>query len=286
MITVNNRIRHYFWQHGTGLTCIVFITLLLLFSPTSFSQSDAIEDNRPPPRGEDGHVTFEAPPGESGLWARSSSGSLVTNPGSYEAARTQGAQIHIDDIPIQEWAKALTNYRHDVYIASEPYTRCKPAGGPRQIMSPYGLEIVSVPDQERIIIFNISNAMSYRIIFMDGRDHPENLRPSYFGHSIGHWEGDTLVVDTLGMNESSWMSRDALPSTDQLHLTERFSRPSLSTLNYEVTINDPGAYTAPWTSGFVLGWEEEAELFEYVCQENNLSPESMLGDGRLSKITP
>ena len=270
-----------------GLICLlVFMGPMLLVSSPGFSQAGDIEDSRPAPRGEDGHVHFEAPAGETGIWGRRSGGSLVTNPDSYEARNTLNARVHIDDVPLQPWARALTNYRHDVFLASEPYTRCKPAGGPRQLMSPYGLEIVSIPDQQRIIILNISNAQSYRVIYLDGRAHPDNLRPSYFGHSIGHWEGDTLVVDTLGMNEKSWMSRDGLPHTEALHLVERFTRTSLDTLNYDVTIDDPGAYTAPWTSGFVLGWQEGDELFEYICQENNLSPESMLGEGRLSKITP
>ena len=268
-----------------GLNSALLFALLMV-SLTGFSQDDAIADPRPVPRGEDGHIHFEPTPGESGIWGRRSGGSLVTNPDSYEAARTTGARVHIDDIPIQAWAKALTNYRHDVFLASEPYTRCKPAGGPRQLMSPYGLEIASIPDQQRILILNISNAQSYRIIYTDGRNHPENLRPSYFGHSVGHWEDDILVVDTVGMNEKSWMSRDGLPHTDRIHLVERFSRPTFDTVNYEVTIDDPGAYNAPWTSGFELGWQEEDEMFEYICQENNLSPESMLGDGRLSKITP
>lgn len=260
------------------------MTLLLVANETMSQDNNA--DLRPPPRGEDGRIHFEPPTGEIGIWGRSSGGNLVANPNSYEASRTMGARVHINDIPIQPWALALTNYRHSKFLASEPYARCKPAGGPRQLMSPYGLEIISVPDQERIVILNISNGQSYRIIYMDGRDHPNNLRPSFFGHSVGHWEGDTLVVDTIGMNEKSWMSRDGLPHTEALHLTERFTRTSIDTLDYTVTIDDPGAYTGPWTSGFELGWQPQDELFEYICQENNLSPESMLGDGQLSKITP
>jgi len=270
----------------TRLSGMAAILLLAIPGLASAAQEDAVVDLRPVPRGEDGHITFEPAAGSKGIWGRRSGGSLVANPNSYEGPRTMNSRVHIDNIPIQPWAKAMTNYRHQIFLASEPYTRCKPAGGPRSIMSPYGLEIVSVPDQQRVFIFNISNAMSYRIIHMDGRDHPENLRPTYFGHSVGHWEGDTLVVDTIGMNEKSWMSRDGLPHTELLHLVERFSRPSYDTVDYTVTIDDPGAYTAPWTSGFELGWQEDEELFEYVCQENNLSPESMLGDGRLSKTVP
>jgi hypothetical protein len=84
-------------------------------------------------------------------------------------------------------------------------------------MSPYGLEIVEMPELQRVFIFNISNAQSYRIIYMDGRTHPTDLTPSYLGHSIGRWEGDTLVIDTVGFNERFWMNRDGLPHTSQLH---------------------------------------------------------------------
>jgi hypothetical protein len=111
------------------------------------------------------------------------------------------------------------------------------------------------------------------------------VEPTYFGHSIGHWDGDTLVVDTVGYNENFWMNRDGMPHTDQLHTIERIRRPDFDTLDYTVTVDDPGAYTAEWTSGYTLGWEK-GELFEYMCQENNLSPESMEGEHLFSPIAP
>jgi hypothetical protein len=239
----------------------------------------------PAPRWPDGHVNLGLPPGEKGVWERRGE-HLVINPKSYQANATRNARIHIDQVPLQPWARALTNYRHTLALASEPYTRCKPAGGPRQLMSPYGLEIVDLPELKRVYIFNISDAQSYRTIYLDGRDHPKNWTPDYYGHSIGHWEGDTLVVDTIGFNENFWMNRDGLPHTSQLHLIERFSRPDFDTLNYDVTIDDPGAYTAPWTSGYTLAWQKGLELFEYSCQENNLSPESMAGDNLASPFVP
>jgi hypothetical protein len=153
-------------------------------------------------------------------------------------------------------------------------------------MSPYGYEIVDIPELQQIYIMNISNAQSYRIIYMDGREHPANYRPTYFGHSIGHWEGDTLVVDTIGMNERSWMNRDGFPHTEQLHLIERFTRPDFDTLDYEVTIDDPGVFTAPWTSGYTIKWSEGEEMFEYMCQENNLAPAELIGEGGTSVIVP
>ena len=80
-------------------------------------------------------------------------------------------------------------------------------------MSPYGLEIVEMPELRRVFIFNISNAMSYRTIYMDGRSHPKTVAPTYLGHSVGRWDGDTLVIDTVGFSENIWMNRDGLPHT-------------------------------------------------------------------------
>jgi hypothetical protein len=239
----------------------------------------------PAPRWPDGRVNLGAPLGETGVWERRNE-HLAVNPKSYQAAATKTARVHIDQVPLQAWARALTDERHAIALASEPYTRCRPAGGPRQFMSPYGLEIVEFPELQRIYVFNISNAQSYRTIYMDGRGHPAMLTPSQFGHSIGRWEGDTLVVDSVGFTEDFWMNRDGLPHTNTLHLVERLTRTDFDTLNYEVTIDDPGAYPAPWTSGYTLGFSRGAELFEYVCQENNLSPESMGGDSLTSPIVP
>jgi hypothetical protein len=143
-----------------------------------------------------------------------------------------------------------------------------------------------MPELKRLYIITTSDAMTYRVVYMDGREHPKNLKPSYFGHSVGHWEGDMLVIDSVGYNEKSWLNRDGLPTTDRLHLTERFTRPNMDTLEYKITIDDPGAYNKPWDSGYTVGWQADEELFEYVCQENNLSPESMIGDGRISTIAP
>jgi hypothetical protein len=263
----------------------VVIVVVLLCTASAVAQQKPARDSRPAPRLADGRVNLGPPPGEKGVWERRNE-HLVVNPKSYQAPATKTARVHIDQIPLQPWARALTNYRHELALASEPYTRCKVSGGPRQFMSPYGLEIVQRPELQRIYVFNVSNAQSFRVIYMDGRGHPARIEPGYLGHSIGWWEGDTLVIDTVGFNEAFWMNRDGLPHTSQMRLTERLTRTSFDTLNYEVTVDDPGAYTAPWTSGYTLGWSAGAEMFEYVCQENNLSPESMVGDSRLTTIIP
>jgi hypothetical protein len=259
--------------------------LVFVAMPVAFSQDRPV---RPVPRWPDGHVNLNSPPGEKGLWG--GSGRLAINPKSYEPRTTLNAPIHINDVPLQDWARALVDYRHSDYLKDEPYTRCKPSPGPRLWTTAYGFEIVDVPELQRIYIFNNGGPHSFQTIYMDGRPHSNNLEPSYYGHSIGHWEGDTVVVDTIGFNERVWMNRDAFPHTDKLHLIERLTRLDFATLKYEVTIDDPGAYTAPWKTAFNLQFTPGIELFEYICQENNQGPEMMVGTeqsvNRTSSIIP
>ncbi len=118
---------------------------------------------------------------------------------------------------------------------------------------------------------------------MDGRTHPTNLDPTFYGHSIGWWEGDTLVVDTIGYNEGFWMDRRGSPTTEKLHTLEKFTRTNAATIHYETLVDDPGAYTKPWSSAFDLRWENGTELFEYVCQQMNYAPTLMVGAGEVRR---
>ena len=191
-------------------------------------------------------------------------------------------------IPFQPWAKAV--YADRGINQLEPHTRCKPSGGIRQFLTPYGVEFVDLPEIQRIFIFDIGGPHTYRTVYMDGRTHPANLAPSYYGHSVGWWEGDTLVIDTTGYNETFWLDRRGLPTTEKLRTLERFTRSDSQTIKYEVTIDDPGAYTQTWKTGFNLRWEEGTELFEYVCQQANYAHELMVGGqksiDRTSVIVP
>ena len=230
----------------------------------------------PTPRGSNGRPLLGTVPGARGVWQ--GDGRLANNPSSYEPRASVNALIHIDNVPLQPWARAIVNERHAEVLKFEPHARCKASGGPREFVTPYGVEFVEIPELQRFYIFDIGGPHTFRTIYMDGRDHPKDLLPSSYGHSIGHWEGDSLVIDVVGFNETFWMSRDGLPHTDRLHLTEKFTRVDLNTLKYEVTFDDPGAYTARWTSGFNMRWNDGQELFEYVCQDNNHFPESVFGD--------
>jgi hypothetical protein len=181
-----------------------------------------------------------------------------------------------DKVPFQPWARALFDDRQKHEL--EPHARCKASGTARQFLTPYGVEFVELPELRRMFIFDVGGPHTFRTIYMDGRSHPLRLPPTYYGHSIGWWEGDTLVVDSTGFNESFWMDRRGLPHTEQLHTVEKFTRVNAATVRYEITVNDPGAYTAPWTTGFNLRREDGSELFEYVCQQANYADQLMVGD--------
>ncbi len=228
---------------------------------------------KPIPRTADGHPMLGNTASDKGLWLP---GAVVPNP------------LNMKDVPYQPWAKAVATDRRGAQL--EPHTRCKPSGVMRQFLTPYGAEIVEIPELKRAYIFDVGGPHTYRTIYLDGRSHPANPDPDYYGHSVGHWEGDTLVVDTVGFNEGFWMDRGLTPHTAQLHTIERFTRTDFITLRYEVTIDDPGAYTKPFSGHMDLRWEPDVELFEYVCQESNYAPDLMLRDdeavGRTSSFVP
>lgn len=204
-------------------------------------------------------------------------GSIPGQPaGRWSGCCTELTQGQADKVPFQQWARdTYAQRRIDEF---EPHTRCKASGAARQFATPYGTELVEIPDLQRIYIMDNGGPMSYRIIYMDGRSFPADITPTYYGYSIGRWDGDSLVVESRGFNEKFWIDRLGTPHTHQLKFTERFTRVNMNSMQYQATIDDPGAYTAPWTTNvFNMRWAPEADLFEYICQDNNMGPELMLG---------
>jgi hypothetical protein len=174
-------------------------------------------------------------------------------------------------VPFQPWAAAVYDYNSKNQSKYDPEGYCLPPGGPRMMATPYPAEIIQLPEQKRIIMIFEGATHIWREISMDAREHPKGdaLNPTYLGHSVGHWEGDTLVVDVVGFNEATWLDYFGHPHTDQLHVIERYSRPNKGTLHYEAVIDDPGAYTKPFTVAWDIPWRANGELTEYICQENN-----------------
>jgi hypothetical protein len=234
----------------------IALLVAMLAGPLIGQQKAAPAPSEPAPRWPDGHVNLGSVPGKKGYW---------------ELRPGLGGVPRADSVPFLPWARAVYNYRTATYSKDSPLVACKPAPGPSFFNAP-GFEIVDVPEQKSIFILNIAGPHSWRVIYMDGRAHPADLRPTFLGHSVGHWDGDTLVIDTLGFNEKQW-AVGAYPNTSQLHLTERISRPSLKSLAYEATIDDPGAYSKPWTAKWTITeatsskWIAGGEMFEYICQD-------------------
>jgi hypothetical protein len=230
---------------------------------------------RPAPRDANGRaILWGENPKDNGLWLPVFG---ITDP-----------ILAVPKVPFQPWARAVYDDRQKHEL--EPHTRCKPSGVARQFLTPYGVEFVELPELQRIYIFDVGGPHTYRTVYMDGRPHPRDLTPSFYGHSIGWWEGDTLNVDTIGYNEAFWLDRRGLPHTEALHTLEKFTRVNQAQVKYEVTVDDPGAYTAPWTTTFNLRRENGQELFEYICQQANYAGTLMVGDktsvDRTSEIVP
>jgi hypothetical protein len=175
----------------------------------------------------------------------------------------------VGEIPFLPWTKAMYDYNKSNNVLYDPQGFCLPPGGPRAFGTPYPSEFIQQDD--RIIVIFEGGAHVWREIHMDGRQHPplEDITPSFFGHSIGWWEGETLVIDTIGYNEMTWLNFNGTMHTDKLHTIERISRPTYDTLHYEAVIDDPEAYERPWTVAWDIPWAEGEELKEYICQENN-----------------
>jgi hypothetical protein len=163
----------------------------------------------------------------------------------------------------------MYDYNASNNVAYDPQGFCLPPGGPRMFGTPYPAEFLQ--QEDRIVVIFEGGAHVWREIHMDGREHPplDDITPSFFGHSIGWWEGETLVVDTVGFNEMTWLNFNGTMHTEKLHTIERITRPEHGTLHYEAVIDDPEAYTRPWTVAWDIPWAEGEELKEYICQENN-----------------
>ncbi|MGP0075451.1 MAG: hypothetical protein ACLPWF_26345 [Bryobacteraceae bacterium] len=175
-----------------------------------------------------------------------------------------------ETLPLQPWAEQLAKKRMS---KDDPEANCLPAGVPR--MAPYPWKIVQQP---KLVVFLFEgNIHSYRQIFLDGRGHPDSLDPTWYGHSVGHWDGDTLVVDSIGFNDKFWFDFAGHPHTEKLHITERYRRPNYDTLEFEVVIDDPGAYTKPFTMYGHSPLMEDSEIMEYICNENNQDVSHILG---------
>jgi hypothetical protein len=144
-------------------------------------------------------------------------------------------------------------------------TKCFPPGVPRIYLQPFPMQIVQAP-KEVLLLYEYDHTV--RHVFTDGRKHPEDITPTYMGDSIGHWDGDTFVVDTVGFNGKTWLDRAGRPHSDQLHVIERFHRMNEKDLELDITMEDPIALAKPWQVHFGFQLHADWTLQEQVCADN------------------
>ncbi len=236
--------------------------LLLIGSFPALAQWTKIPSNVPV--GADGKPNLSAPaprladgkPDFSGIWQANGPKYL----------RNLTSDMKPADIPFQPWAKQLYDRRQDGRDAKiESDANCLPQGVPKINATPVPYKFIQASG-EIVILYEAFNL--WRQVFMDGRELVKELNPTWLGYSTGRWDGDTLVIDTRGFNGKTWLDQAGLPTTDALHITERFRRKDFGHMEMTVTIDDPKAYTKPWniTEDPVL--QPGMELLEFICGEN------------------
>jgi hypothetical protein len=204
--------------------------------------------------------TADGKPELSGLWQRISL--------KYE--RNVAADLKPGEI--QPWADALVRQRAEDLQKGSPGVQCLP-WGPSTSTSARKAKIVQTP----ALILMLDEDLTYRQIFMDGRALETDPIPSWMGHSVGRWEGDTLVVETFGFNDRTWLDHDGHPNSEALRMTERYRRRDFGHMDIEVTLSDPQVYARPWTVALSAELMADTDLLESVCNESHTSLEHWVG---------
>jgi hypothetical protein len=227
------------------------------------------------PRTADGKPNLAAPaprtaagtPDFSGVWQNDGFGGPPTE-GLGEPPRTSFFDIAWGlngPPPYQPWAAELARQRKAAFSKDNPDARCLPIGLLQMAAHPLPKKILQTPG---VLVMLHERNMEFRQIFTDGRPLPDDPQPSWNGYSSGAWQGDTLVVKTSGFRDGLWADFNGSPLTDRATITERYRRPSFGTLQVEVTIDDPKAYTKPWTVTLGHHLLVDTDLLEYACLEN------------------
>jgi len=170
------------------------------------------------------------------------------------------------------WAEAKAKERAENNRKDSPQARCLPSAVLR--LGPV-YEIVHSP--KLLVEISDDDSPGFHQVYLDGRPHPKDPNPAWYGHNIGHWEGDTLVVDRIGFNDKSWLDQEAHPHSEKLHVVERYRRPDLGHLETEITVEDPAILTKSWTMKRVSDLAPTEEIFEFICPENNRDVEHLIG---------
>ena len=267
----------------SGIRLAAVLALFALISPALLAQWPSHPQPRAP-RAPDGRVRLDAPtprladgkPDFSGVWEtiRTGAGQVITGKDVPPLQRTSqfwniGAGLD-GDLPLRPWARELREQRVARNSADNPDAHCLPIGITQLHNHPQPRKIIHTPTLV-VILYEANGGV--RQIFTDGRKLPDNdPQPWWYGYSIGRWEGDTLVVETASFRDGGWLDVNGAPLTDASKMTERFRRVNYGNLEIEVTVDDPKAYTRPWTAVKMRQrLLPDDELIEFVCQENEKS---------------
>jgi hypothetical protein len=218
-----------------------------------------VDTSAPARRTADGKIDL------SGFW-------MPTNPVKH--LLNLAADLKPGEVPLQPAAQALLQERIVTNGKDHPGVRCWPSGIPEKLNIPDGLKVVQTPD---LMLFLHESRTIYRQVFTDGRPLPKDAQPAWMGYSVGRWEGDTFVVETIGQNGKTWLDMRGLPASDSLKVTERYRRPTIGNILIDVTIDDPKSYSKPWNVQLSWTLQPDTELIESICEENNKDVPHMVG---------
>ena len=227
-------------------------------NPGSPTVPDDMVTSQPVPRLPDGKVDLTGP------WVGGGSNGDIERDGGLKPG----------ELPLLPWAKALRDKR---LSKDEPYTACLPMSVPR--VNPYpwkfAMSYTSKGLSHIYVLHETGDAGAHRVVYMDGRKHPDDLIPSWWGHSIGRWEGDSLAIDTVGYNDKFWFDSRGTPHTEQLHTVEKWTRLNYGRIQNDFTLDDPGAFSKPVQlkfTGRLLRPDLKTgggDLMEFICLEDN-----------------
>ena len=243
----------------------------------ALSLAREVTQDRAVPRWPDGKPRLGAEPEEEGYWVPDTT--TMVEAGVNVAMTSYGLLGNIADAarvaPMQEWALKLYETRQQNFLRTDPtYLECRPPAGPRKWQASFGLQLLEDKQWQRIFVVPGGGNQDWHLIYTDGRGvntgfPVDNDNVLYYGRNVAEWEGDTLVITSEGYNEKFWLT-GGLPHTSQMKVVERLTRTEFNTMDYEVTIDDPGAYTRPWSMAWKLIWKEGGDPPEYYCQDNRL----------------
>jgi len=215
--------------------------------------------------------TREGKPDLSGIWfANVPAKDYCKEKDCVQEERMAREQINLGikmqgGLPYTEWSKREMVKRQANGGRDDPHTYCKPPNYPRAWTLPQHTKIIQTPQE--IVLLHEFNA-AYREVYLDGRPLPVDPNPTWNGYSTAHWEGDTLVIDTNGIRDDMWLDIQGSPITESARVTERLKRVSLGLMQVEIAVNDPKAYTRPWSVTIEMALQVDTQMLEEICMDN------------------